>query len=72
MGNHQISKIIKVKVEVAKIKKMVNEMYDKPFLSTHVVTDIEPKIKVVNIWSILKLEKNLERKKRKHKSTKKI
>lgn len=57
LGSGQILDIEKVKIEVVKIKKMVSELYDRPFISALMVTKVEPKIHVENIWEILKPKK---------------
>lgn len=47
-------------------------MYDGPFILAPMVMEIDPKIQVENIWSILKLkEERGERKKKKHQSAEK-
>lgn len=73
MGSVQNLNIVEVKEEVAEIKKMVNELYDWPFILVPVITEVEPKIHVVNIWDILesKYEGRNEKKKRNHWSTEK-
>lgn len=40
---------MEVKGEVAEIKKMVTELYDRLFIPTSVVMEIEPKIEAKNI-----------------------
>lgn len=49
LGNSQIPNIVEVKIEVAKIKKMVNELYKRPFIPSTMIIEIEPKIEVENI-----------------------
>lgn len=41
--------ISKVKSEVAKIKKMVDDLYDMPFIPALVIVEVDPKIQVENI-----------------------
>lgn len=49
LGSSQTLKIAKAKVEAAEFKKMVNKMYDRPFIPTPVVTEVEPEIYIENI-----------------------
>lgn len=49
LGRDQTPDIMDVKAEVAKIKKMVHELYDKPFILAHVIIEIELVIEVENI-----------------------
>lgn len=47
---------MEVKAYVAEIKKMVDELYDRPFIPAPVVIEVDPNIEVENIWVIPKLE----------------
>lgn len=49
LGNSQTSDIAKVKMEMAKIKKMVSELYDRPFIPSPMIMKFEPKVYVENI-----------------------
>lgn len=73
LGSGQIFYIAEVKFKVAKIKKMVDELYDQPFIPTLVVVDMELAIYVENIWEIQDPLENTQerRKKRKHQSAQK-
>lgn len=73
LGSGQILYIAEVKIQVSKIKKIVDDLDDKPFIPATVIIEIKPKIEVKNIQSISKPEKEKikERRKRKHQSTEK-
>lgn len=51
-GSSKILDIVEVKSKVAEIKKIVDELYDRPFIPALVITKIEPEIEVKNTWSI--------------------
>lgn len=71
MGSGQIPDIAEVKFEVAEIKKMVDELYDRPFIPSPVVAEVELGIYVQNMLQILDPveEPQDNRKKRKHRSS---
>lgn len=72
LGSEQILTIAKVKTEVVEIKKMVSDLYDRPFILALVVLEVELEIHIKNIQEILKLEEKgiRQRKKKKHQSSK--
>lgn len=49
MGRGQIPNITEVKIEVAEIKKIVDDLYDIPFIPTPVTIMIEQEREVENI-----------------------
>lgn len=66
MGSGKISNIAEVKVEVAKIKKMVSKLYDRPIIPKSMVTKVVLKLHIENIWEILDLvEEPREKRKKK-------
>lgn len=78
LSNGQTLNIMEVKYEVAEIKRMVAELYDRPIISKTEVTTIPTYFYVNNIWAIPNTvdetqqvieenrEEKKERKKRKH------
>lgn len=52
LGSGQTSNIIDVKAEVAKIKWMVANLYNRPVIPELVVTKGVPEVHVDNIWAI--------------------
>lgn len=72
LGRGQIPNITEVKIEVAEIKKIVDDLYDIPFIPTPVTIMIEQEREVENIQSNLE-EGNTEREreKRKHRGAEK-
>lgn len=65
-GSNKILDIVEVKSKVAEIKKIVDELYDRPFIPASVITKIKPEIEVKNTWSISEKAEQRVRKKRKH------
>lgn len=43
---------MKVKVEVAEIRKFFNDLYDWYFVLAFVITELEPNIEIKDIWSV--------------------
>lgn len=72
LGSGQVSAIAEVKFEVNGIKKMVDQLYDRPFIPALVVVEVKPNIYVKNIWEIPELvEEPQERNKSKHQNVEK-
>lgn len=53
LENRQIPDIIEVIAEVSKIRKLVDELYDRLFVPASMVIEIESEIEVEKVWSIL-------------------
>lgn len=53
-----------IKTKLAKIKRMVHELYDKPVILEPVIETVVPTIHVPNIWDILesRVKENQEEK----------
>lgn len=61
----QSIRYIEVKAEMAGIKKMVDEMYVRPFIPTPMVTKFMHEVKFENIWAILESKEEHQEKKKK-------
>lgn len=69
LDSGQNPNIMKVKVKLAKIRKLVDKLYERPYFLAPVITEIELEIEIENIFSVLVGEEGEERenKKLKHK-----
>lgn len=52
LGSGQTPDILEVKVEVAELRNLVNELNERPIFPTPVITKVHPKVEIENIWSV--------------------
>lgn len=41
-----------MKADVPELSKMIEKIYDRSFIPTPIITELEPKVEVKNIWKV--------------------
>lgn len=77
LGTGQSPNIGDVRAEIAKIKKMITQLYERPIIAELVMETVIPPVEVPNIWEdptavpVEETRKNKKKKKRKDKAVEK-